>query len=728
MSDLRDRFGELDRIALPDLDEELRRPRLQTGPVGWRGGRVLTVVLALVVASAGLGLATWAFSAGQEPSPRPAATVTNGQLAFSGGGQIHVVSPDGSGLQQLTHLGGHDALDVHWSPDGSKLAFRVWTNENYQLYVMNADGTAPTNLTGSMGVSELAWSPDGAMLAFTSFQKGNDFDVFVVNADGTGLRPVVESSLGEHRPQWSPDGTRIAFERWPLRDSDPGTPDIYIVDLAGGEAVPLVTSPGWDTSVAWSPDGDRLAFEIDQNGDREIYVVEADGTGQRQLTDIPEGGAARPAWSPDGTRLSFVAHDAEQWDAWVVNADGTGLIRLTSTERDDGPAVWSPDGRLLAFTSSEVMAGDNTGTYDVYTIRPDGTDERRITSGSFAMGWDLDWQPVVENAPSPTVSPSPTEPPADTRPLNARVTATIEIGAFPRAVALGDGVVWATVDNANGGPDDHLLVKIDPATNEVVGTTPVFVAGDIAVGDGAVWVTSRLDNADGAVLRIDPSTNQVVASISVGLNPSNVAVGEGAVWVTVNTTTAGFRPSGEVVRIDPATNEVVARTTINGGWPRDIVVGEGAVWVYGHAGYSPEHGWESSSLWRIDPLTNELASTVLDQTGFLGDGSYLPDNVAVADGWLWAASDRGKGLRIDPATGTFTTFDLSESGFGWPFLAYEGHVFFGLEPIRILDTETLEVVGSIALESQVADAALDPATGTLWIANYEGSVTRVDLR
>jgi DNA-binding beta-propeller fold protein YncE len=232
------------------------------------------------------------------------------------------------------------------------------------------------------------------------------------------------------------------------------------------------------------------------------------------------------------------------------------------------------------------------------------------------------------------------------------------------------------------------------------------------------------EEGESVLLRIDPATAEVVAGIRLGWNASNVEFGYESVWVTVTVDAAP--PAGEVLRIDPATNEVVARIAVGGGWPRDVVVGEGSVWVYGPSRLSGD-GWEASSLWRIDPVTNELTATVLDQNGFLGAGGFLPDNVAVGGGWLWAANDPGKGLRIDPMTGTFTVFELAEGGFAWPFLTYEGHVFFGLGTVRILDMETLEVVGSVALESQVADAALDPATGTLWIANYEGSLTRVDL-
>jgi TolB protein len=451
----------LDQLTPPDLWPDIRDREIRRQPEEPRvPRRALVAALALAIAAVAIGLVVRAFE-GAERTPRPASTVENGLLAFSGGGQIHVVTPDGAGLRQLTHLGGHDALDVHWSPNGSMLAFRVWTNGNYQLFVARADGTDPTKITGSMGVGEFAWSPDGSMLAFTSFEEGNDDDVFVVNSDGTGLRSFVASPLGEHSPQCSPDGTRIAFERWPLRDSDPGTPDIYTVGLDGGGEVPLVTSTGWDTGAVWSPDGGRLAFTSDRGGGEEIYVVNADGSGERQLTDLPDASATDPAWSPDGTRLSFVAHDGEQWDAWVVNADGSGLLRLTPSDRADGPAVWAPDGSLLTFTASEVTSGvDNTGTYDVYTIRPDGTGERRVTSRSFAMGWDLSWQPVLAPESTPTPSPSASASPSPseiTEPSPTPVTFapcvetsiadTIEVGRPPGAVTAilsAFGSIWVT--------------------------------------------------------------------------------------------------------------------------------------------------------------------------------------------------------------------------------------------------------------------------------------------
>jgi Tol biopolymer transport system component len=394
MTDLDERFGSLMRTPTPDLWSNVtsREPRLlRDGPPLVH--RALVATLALVIAAAATALSVRAFIS-DDVASRPGATISNGVLAFSDGGRIYAVSPDGSGLRQLADYGGHDALGGQWSPDGSKLAFRVWTNDNYELYVVDADGANATNVIGSLGVVHFDWSPDGMMLALTTSRNGTDYDVFVANADGTGLRPKIESPLNEYGPQWSPDGTQIAFERWPLRDSDPRTADIYVLDLVSGRTTPVVTSSGWDSGIAWSPDGSRIAFSSEREGNEEIYVVNVDGSGERRLTNLPGVDATSAAWSPDGDRISFVAHDGEQWDAWVVNADGTGLLTLTPTNRDDGPAVWSPDGRLLAFTASDALEGDNTGTYDLYTIRPDGTDERRVTAGQMAMGWDLSWQRV----------------------------------------------------------------------------------------------------------------------------------------------------------------------------------------------------------------------------------------------------------------------------------------------------------------------------------------------
>lgn len=317
------------------------------------------------------------------------------------------------------------------------------------------------------------------------------------------------------------------------------------------------------------------------------------------------------------------------------------------------------------------------------------------------------------------------QPQAETGgPFRPEVAATIPVGSGPTGVAVGEGFVWvATYDPVGIDGDGWGVVKIDPETNQVVDAIPVHDATDVAAGAGAVWATSY-QGRDGVIKRIDPSSGQVVATIPVGRHPSDVEVGLDAVWVTLNLPSR--EPAGEVVRIDPTTNAVVARVPVDKGWPRDIVIGEGAVWVYGHSKRS-EGAWVASSLWRIDPVLNRLDGAVLDRNGFLGDGGYLPNNLVLGEGVVWAADEEGNAVRIDPSSGAISTFHV-RGGFSWPFAVFDGRIFFGLHPLRILDSRTLELEGSLTFGSQVADAFLDPATSTLWVASYEDTVTRVDLR
>lgn len=674
MTDLRERFRDLDDLAVPDLREVLDRPRIARRPAGGSGRRVLTAAVALAVAAAGFAVATKAFRTG--PS-EPVASVENGPVAFVGevgsdgessGAQteLFAVEPDGSGLRRLTD----DASAFDWRP---------------------------------------AWSPDGMRIAFVKVgETAERSGLFVMDADGSDVSWLAEDETGAGSPSWSPDGATIAFDSGRAHEeTGEGGRDLYLVDVAGGaKPVRLTSDPASEVQPAWSPDGSQIAFvRYESDSDTDIYLLDVRDGGVSRLTDGPEADF-RPAWSPDGTRIAF----ERAGDIYAMNADGSRVERLTDDPAFDGEPAWSPDGTRIAFSS------DRDGDAEIFVMNPDGSNPTQLTHNNVG-----DTEPSWGAAADADPAPSP-----EVLPIDPRVTATIPVGAFPRAVAAGEGAVWASVDNAEGGPDDQLVLRIDPATNEVVETIPVPEAGDIAIGEGAVWVTTRLGPEGDGIVRIDPDTNDVVASVLVGFNVSDVAVGDGAVWVTTNTTSTGFRPSGKVIRIDPATNAVVARIPVDGGWPRDVVVGEGSVWVYGHSGYTTARGWLASSLWQIDPATNELVEVIL-QDGFLGDGGALPDNVAVGEGFVWAADDRGGGLRIDPATGDADRFDV-EGGFSWPFTVYGGRVWFWSREIRALDPATNEVGPTVDPGVPLVDTALDPATGTLWVAGYEDVVVRIDLR
>jgi Tol biopolymer transport system component len=234
-----------------------------------------------------------------------------------------------------------------WSPDGLRIAFESQRDGNNEIYVMNADGTEQTRLTHS-DASDYgpAWSPDGMLIAFTS-RHDRGRDIYVVGADGANLTRVV---AGGFSPVWSPDGSRIAYQ---VFASDGSGADIYVSNANGTNPIRLVdkTYVGMsDPTISWSPDGAYLLFISEIEDNREIYMMNADGANQVQLTSnsVDE---YRSYWSPDGEYIAFIGNSL-----WMMRYDGSEQRRLTPFSVSY--ASWSPDGRRIAFTpmiSSETI-------------------------------------------------------------------------------------------------------------------------------------------------------------------------------------------------------------------------------------------------------------------------------------------------------------------------------------------------------------------------------------
>ena len=162
---------------------------------------------------------------------------------------------------------------------------------------MNADGSGLENLTREWGlVVEPVWSPDGQKIAFTSERDGN-WEVYVMNADGTGQRNLTRNAANDFlwpsSSSWSPDGRKIVFGR--DRNGDGSSDDIYVVN-ADGSGQRRLTQDG--QRPLWSPDGQKIAFRSKRNGNDDIYVMNPDGSGQRNLTHNPARIDDGLAWSP----------------------------------------------------------------------------------------------------------------------------------------------------------------------------------------------------------------------------------------------------------------------------------------------------------------------------------------------------------------------------------------------------------------------------------------------
>ena len=225
--------------------------------------------------------------------------------------EIFLMNPDRKRVRQLTRHLQYDSTPA-WSPDGQKIAFMSFRDEHRfqgrmitgEIYVMNADGTDPINLTQSPERWDRtpSWSPDGKQIVYSStgFLKGTDVvhsDIWVMEADRGNLRNLTNDGAIDSSPDWSPDGLRIAFST--NRDGD------FVMNADGTNPVNLTNHPARDGGADWSPDGLRIAFSSNRNGDWEkkpndnweVYAMNADGTNPINLTNQPKWDSG-PSWAP----------------------------------------------------------------------------------------------------------------------------------------------------------------------------------------------------------------------------------------------------------------------------------------------------------------------------------------------------------------------------------------------------------------------------------------------
>src|SRR5919108_2709992 len=172
-------------------------------------------------------------------------------------------------------VGGVGAAALAVVPGGNGLiAFTATQNGNRDIAVLEPCGAVRTLIAGPAAELKPAWSPDGRELAFMSNRDGN-FDIYVANGEGSGVRRLTDDLRNDFNPVWSPDGRTLAWNS--DRSGDFG---IYVMNANGGDVRRLTDAPGIDSVPSWSPRGERNAFRASRDGDPEIYVMNADGGDQ----------------------------------------------------------------------------------------------------------------------------------------------------------------------------------------------------------------------------------------------------------------------------------------------------------------------------------------------------------------------------------------------------------------------------------------------------------------
>jgi len=267
-----------------------------------------------------------------------------------GNEEIYVMPVDGGPALRLTD---HPARDNQpaWSPDGTRIAFVSDRDGNSEIYVMNADGSDPVNLTRNPATDTApSWSPDGTRILFTSDRDGggpSNEAIYVMNADGTGVRRLTYDSYIDSSASWVDD--RIAFHSYRA-----GNADIYLMNPDGSGRCQVTHDLTDESSPVWSPLQDEqagahlLAFVSNRDGedpwstDYNIWVMTPACEGPLSMWRLTEDPAIdlHPTWSPDGTRIAFSSNRDGDWEIYVVNADGTGLVKLTDNSAYDSEPSW----------------------------------------------------------------------------------------------------------------------------------------------------------------------------------------------------------------------------------------------------------------------------------------------------------------------------------------------------------------------------------------------------
>jgi Tol biopolymer transport system component len=300
---------------------------------------------------------------------------TNGKIAFQSNrhvasGEIYTITPGGTATRTTFSNG---SADPAYSPDGSKIAFVSDT----QIFVMNADGSGRRQVTTSPTTkTDPTWSADGTRIAYVanSFDVDGqtDLEIWAIGADGIARTQLTSNAFSDTQPAWSPLGNRIAFVSNRTGDTDR---NVYVMNSNGTDQQSVTpNSPpscssncyqGHDDDPSWSPDGSKIAY-IHGDGPTggglpDIWTMDPNGDNRINVSNSNTVSYAQPAWSPRGDRFAAVGATDTNRNIYVMNSDGTGQVPIDTNAKNDIDPDWQP---IPQCTNAGSTTGDDlvTGT------------------------------------------------------------------------------------------------------------------------------------------------------------------------------------------------------------------------------------------------------------------------------------------------------------------------------------------------------------------------------
>lgn len=301
---------------------------------------------------------------------RPAWSPDGSKFAAEVERDIVVVSADGQSTLGTIGPAGRWSTNPSFSPDGTKIAYATYDYLGHELptwslQVADADGSNPQVLNKNLGWSP-QWSADGSLISYT----GNDenergYYTWVTTPDGKQDRRLTPDYRGlETERCWDPKGQEMVVSSF----SDDGQ-HLVVRDTTGQKERQITYNPGfvtWDQMPNWSPDGSTIVFEQHWKGGGQLAVVDPYGDDVKPFVDLGVQ-EYEPVFSPDGQYVAFTAgRQTGDFDLYVARADGSEVRRLTHQAGDEYLPSWSPDGTKIAFLTFDHDMNDGCGVVEFH--------------------------------------------------------------------------------------------------------------------------------------------------------------------------------------------------------------------------------------------------------------------------------------------------------------------------------------------------------------------------